>query len=178
MDKEFQRARDRQRQTEKTISGHLASGVTSFGRGIVMGLTGVVTQPLQGLRENGVGGLIEGTFKGAVGAVAKPLAGVFDLASSTTAAVRSSAGQTAKSVERARPPRMIAPDLILRPYRRDEADGRQLLMRLNNGEGAERFVANVQVGKDIRTSLLVSSDRIIVLGAGLGGGIGVTAELW
>ena len=133
MDKEYQISQARERSADKDFAGHLASGVEGLGRGIFYGLTGVVTQPVQGLKRSGVGGFLSGAFQGAVGAVVKPVAGAFDLVSATTAAVRHSAGQGKRRVLRVRPPRAIGPDLAIRIYRRDDAVGWMLLLRLNRG---------------------------------------------
>lgn len=44
-------------------------------------MTGVVTQPISGARNDGVGGFFKGLGKGAVGLVARPTAGLVDFAS-------------------------------------------------------------------------------------------------
>ena len=87
---------------DKDFTGHLAAGLASFTKGVFSGLTGVVTQPIKSVRNKGIEGLVPGLARGAVGVVAKPLAGVFDLASSTTAAVRHSAGRKKRFTPRAR----------------------------------------------------------------------------
>ena len=57
--------------------------------GLSEGLFGIVKKPIQGAGEDGVAGFLTGIVKGAVGAVTKPVSGVLDLASATSAAIRS-----------------------------------------------------------------------------------------
>ena len=178
MDRDFQKSREKRKLADKDVTGHLQNGVSSLGRGILYGIAGMFTAPLKGLQAEGVKGLASGTVKGVVGAVAKPLAGVFDLASSTTAAVRTAAGQTSAIPSRARAARAIGPDDVLRPYRVEDANGRKLLHQLNGGDRKERYVSQITVSANHSTTLLVTSDRVIVLGTVASGGIGVTAEIW
>ena len=56
----------------------LESGLASLGKGLFEGVTGVLTQPLMGLVEDGPQGLIEGIGRGAAGLFAKPLVGAAD----------------------------------------------------------------------------------------------------
>lgn len=52
------------------------------------GVTGVVTKPISGAREEGVEGFFKGFGKGVVGLVTRPTAGVVDFASGSFGAVR------------------------------------------------------------------------------------------
>jgi vacuolar protein sorting-associated protein 13A/C len=55
------------------------------GKGLVMGfvdgVTGVATKPIEGAKEEGVGGFFKGVGKGVVGLVARPTGGIIDFAS-------------------------------------------------------------------------------------------------
>lgn len=51
-------------------------------------MTGVVTQPLQGARSEGVEGFFRGLGRGAAGLVARPTAGIVDFASGSFDAVK------------------------------------------------------------------------------------------
>ena len=57
-------------------------------QGVVDGVTGVFTKPIEGAREQGVEGFFRGLGKGAVGLVARPTAGVVDFASGSLDAVK------------------------------------------------------------------------------------------
>lgn len=65
---------------QEKVTG-LASGVMvagkEFGLGLFDGITGLVTQPLQGAEKEGAKGLIKGIGKGIGGIVLKPSAGEF-----------------------------------------------------------------------------------------------------
>jgi hypothetical protein len=65
--------------------GHgLLQGMTSMGKGIFEGVTGLVTQPMRGAKEEGAKGFFKGFGKGIIGIATKPVAGVLDMASKTT----------------------------------------------------------------------------------------------
>ena len=61
-------------------SGFADSGKNLF-RGIWTGISGVVTKPLEGLREEGVEGLFKGIGKGAIGVFVHPATGIIDFTS-------------------------------------------------------------------------------------------------
>lgn len=177
MDREFQQRRDRERMVPKDSAGHVYSGVSSLARGFVSGVTGLATQPIRGAQKKGAGGFLEGVVQGLVGVVAKPVAGVFDLASETTAAVRQSAGPEVAKVNRVRLPRAVGPDLVLRSYRVADARGRALLLRLNGNNAAERYVAHASLGRR-RCSILVTSERVLILDTLSDGALLVNSEVW
>ena len=58
--------------------------MTSMGKGIFEGVTGLVTQPMKGAKEEGAKGFFKGFGKGIIGIATKPVAGVLDMASKTT----------------------------------------------------------------------------------------------
>lgn len=51
-------------------------------------MTGVVTKPVEGCKEEGAMGFLKGALKGTVGLVARPAAGVVDFASGSLDAVK------------------------------------------------------------------------------------------
>jgi len=54
-------------------------GFRDFGIGINKGITGIVTQPIEGARKEGAVGALKGIGKGLIGAVLKPAIGTVDL---------------------------------------------------------------------------------------------------
>lgn len=52
------------------------------------GVGGVVSKPISGAREEGLGGFFKGAGKGVVGLVMRPASGVVDFASGTVDTVR------------------------------------------------------------------------------------------
>jgi vacuolar protein sorting-associated protein 13A/C len=52
------------------------------------GVTGVITKPVSGARDEGVGGFFKGLGAGVIGLVAQPTGGVIDFASNTFESVK------------------------------------------------------------------------------------------
>ena len=150
-------------------SGHLRSGMQGLLLGVTRGIAGVVAMPIQGAYEDGMSGFLSGILKGAVGAVAKPVAGVLDLASATTAAIRSpsrrmrcvctdephsSSAAVAEGLDtgRARLPRTFRPDDTLLPFNSDLADGQRLLWKLNDGDQVPLCRCDACTSRQLRRS--------------------------
>jgi len=57
----------------------IGQGVYGLGKGLVMGVAGVVKDPIMGAQTGGFIGFLEGVSSGVVGVVAKPVKGVADL---------------------------------------------------------------------------------------------------
>jgi vacuolar protein sorting-associated protein 13A/C len=57
-------------------------------QGVVQGVTGIVTKPVEGARQEGVKGFFKGAGKGLVGVVVRPASGVVDFASSSFDGIR------------------------------------------------------------------------------------------
>jgi vacuolar protein sorting-associated protein 13A/C len=55
---------------------------------VVDGVSGVITKPISGAKQEGVEGFFKGVGKGVVGLVARPAAGVIDFASDSFGAVK------------------------------------------------------------------------------------------
>ncbi len=72
---------DTVRQNEKIVGLHSGLKVASkeFGYGFYDGITGLVTQPLQGAKREGVAGFFKGAAKGIGGVILKPAAGIWGL---------------------------------------------------------------------------------------------------
>ncbi|XP_030388188.1 vacuolar protein sorting-associated protein 13 [Scaptodrosophila lebanonensis] len=135
-DEEYQRKR-RQGMHNKPKNFH--EGLARSGKGLVMGfvdgVTGVVTKPVSGAREQGVEGFFKGLGKGAIGLVARPTAGVVDFASGSFEAVKR-ATEGSEEAKRMRPPRFQHEDHVLRPYCLADATGNKMLKELDKGKYA------------------------------------------
>jgi vacuolar protein sorting-associated protein 13A/C len=75
--------------------------------GIFDGVTGVATKPIEGAREEGVGGFFKGIGKGVAGLVAKPTGGIVDFASGTLDSFKR-ATEVTEEVHRVRPARFLS----------------------------------------------------------------------
>ncbi|XP_044002668.1 vacuolar protein sorting-associated protein 13 isoform X3 [Aphidius gifuensis] len=161
-DKDYQRKRQEQLNAQP---GNLQEGLARSGKGLVMGVvdgvTGVVTKPFSGAREEGVEGFFKGFGKGVVGLVTRPTAGVIDFASGSFGAVRR-ATEMNEEVRRVRAPRFLQPDCLVRPYIREEAEGNKILFELEKGKYANTdiYFFHITIGKDV---LLLTDKRIAML---------------
>lgn len=102
-------------------------------------MTGVVTQPINGARDDGVEGFFKGLGKGAVGLVARPTAGLVDFASGSFGAVKR-ATELSDEVTRQRARRLLQPDGVVRPFSTREAEGNRLLKYVLNCAAAIRWL--------------------------------------
>ena len=108
--------------TIKGLGDGLREGSEALAKGLFRGVTGILTKPVEGAQEFGVGGFVSGVGKGLVGVAAQPMSGVLDLVSKTADGVNASrlklsAAMSAKTtLKRHRQPRAIGGDNILKPY--------------------------------------------------------------
>jgi hypothetical protein len=135
---------DRLNETAKIRSAGegLKHGAKSLGMGILSGITGVVTKPMEGARAHGggfsIGGLMKGMASGMIGVVAQPVKGVADMISDVGKGIDSTTARLhgLKSVERLRAARPPSRWLIL-PY--DECSAiASTFVRLWHGADAPR----------------------------------------
>ncbi|KAJ6664322.1 hypothetical protein lerEdw1_008541 [Lerista edwardsae] len=126
MDKEYQqKRREEMSRQPKDFGDSLAKGGKGLLRGVVGGVTGIITKPVEGAKKEGAAGFFKGIGKGLVGVVARPTGGIVDMASSTFQGIQRVAEST-EEVSNLRPPRLIHEDGIIRPYDRGEAEGYNL----------------------------------------------------
>ncbi|CAH3176358.1 unnamed protein product, partial [Porites evermanni] len=127
MDDKYQQER-RQAMGKKPVN--VKEGLTRGGKGllegVVGGVTGIVTKPMEGAKEAGSAGFFKGLGKGVVGVLARPAGGIVDFASSTLEGIKGSAS-TGSEVRRLRPPRCFYADKVIKPYNAHEAQGNAVL---------------------------------------------------
>jgi len=117
---------------------HLGDGVwlgmKGLGFGVSKGVTGVVTQPVKGAREEGFVGALKGTGRGLAGAVVKPTVGFVDLFARTIEGIANTPGYfNSRNVTRIRDPRSFDIDLVIRPYDSVKAEGQLIMRTLEDG---------------------------------------------
>uniref|UniRef100_A0A673N380 Vacuolar protein sorting-associated protein 13C-like n=1 Tax=Sinocyclocheilus rhinocerous TaxID=307959 RepID=A0A673N380_9TELE len=123
MDKEYQqKRREEMNRPTKDFGESLAKGGKGFLKGVVGGVTGIVTKPVEGAKKEGAAGFFKGIGKGLVGVVARPTGGIVDMASSTFQGIQRVAEST-EEVTKLRPVRLIQEDGIIRPYDHHESEG-------------------------------------------------------
>ncbi|CAN7983358.1 unnamed protein product [Ixodes hexagonus] len=165
MDEEYQR---RRKLDKNRRPNDIAEGIAQGGRDLVMGVyegvTGIVTKPVAGAKEEGISGFFKGVGKGLIGAVARPTAGVVDFASGSFDAVKR-ATDVVDEVRPVRPARFIRPDGIVRPYNHMEAQGHSLLQDVDKGKFTETdaYVAHLNVCEEGRNVVLVTNRRLMFI---------------
>lgn len=126
MDKEYQqKRREEMNRPPRDFGESLAKGGMGFFKGVVGGVTGIVTKPVEGAKKEGAAGFFKGIGKGLVGVVARPTGGIVDMASSTFQGIQRVAEST-EEVTKLRPVRLIREDGIIRPYDQEDAKGYDL----------------------------------------------------
>ncbi|XP_064013497.1 intermembrane lipid transfer protein VPS13C isoform X2 [Pogoniulus pusillus] len=162
MDKEFQqKRREEMGRQPKDFGDSLAKGGKGLLRGVVGGVTGIITKPVEGAKKEGAAGFFKGIGKGLVGVVARPTGGIVDMASSTFQGIQRVAEST-EEVSNLRPPRFIHEDGIIRPYDRVEAEGYDLFEKLHIRKlEKESYRYHCALPRGRRANLIVTNRRVI-----------------
>ncbi|XP_037249946.1 vacuolar protein sorting-associated protein 13C isoform X2 [Falco rusticolus] len=162
MDKEFQqKRREEMGRQPKDFGDSLAKGGKGLLRGVVGGVTGIITKPVEGAKKEGAAGFFKGIGKGLVGVVARPTGGIVDMASSTFQGIQRVAEST-EEVSNLRPPRFIHEDGIIRPYDRVEAEGYDLFEKLHIRKlEKESYRYHCALPRGRRANLIITNRRVI-----------------
>ncbi|XP_028401865.1 vacuolar protein sorting-associated protein 13C-like [Dendronephthya gigantea] len=148
-----------------SIQEGVAMGGKSFLMGLVFGVSGVVTKPIQGARADGVEGFFKGFGKGIMGLVTRPTVGVFDMVSTTLDGIRRSAEQDGEDVVvRMRMPRFSPPDAPLRPYLEYQANGNAIMKSLPWSREIIRdvYIDHTPLPKDGNSSIVIFTNMRIL----------------
>jgi hypothetical protein len=156
----------------------LSKGAVDVGKGLMKGLTGIVTKPVQGFQRGGLEGLAEGTMRGLVGVVAAPVGGVV---TGVTRVLQGVEGQLQsreitearrEASTRRRPKRAFyGPGGLVRPYVIVDAEWAARLRTLGGGGFAgERLVHVEGALKDASVAVLVTTRSVLVVRTARGGG--------
>lgn len=116
-DEELKKRR-RQRRREQP---NIATSGKDLVEGVFGGITGLVTQPVSGAKEDGFEGFMKGVGKGLIGVVTQPATSIVDFATGTLNAVKVCVNEQ-KGPKRLRPPRVIVVGQPLGSYNRHEAE--------------------------------------------------------
>ncbi|XP_062998550.1 intermembrane lipid transfer protein VPS13C isoform X2 [Elgaria multicarinata webbii] len=164
MDKEYQqKRREEMGRQPKDFGDSLAKGGKGFLRGVVGGVTGIITKPVEGAKKEGAAGFFKGIGKGLVGVVARPTGGIVDMASSTFQGIQRVAEST-EEVSALRPPRPIREDGIIRPYDRGEAEGYDLFENSHIKKlPGESFQYHCAVPEGRKAHIVVTNRRVMLI---------------
>jgi vacuolar protein sorting-associated protein 13A/C len=110
-------------------------GASAFGRSVVLGVTGLVTQPISGASEGGMG-VVKGMMKGLTGVIVKPAVGAVDFITYTNEGLKNTTREVRKRV---RYPRVVGPDKVIRVYNAVQAKGQFLLWNANDGQHRNEY---------------------------------------
>ncbi|XP_061103082.1 intermembrane lipid transfer protein VPS13C isoform X2 [Conger conger] len=162
MDKEYQqKRREEMNRTPKDFGESLAKGGKGFLKGVVGGVTGIVTKPVEGAKKEGAAGFFKGIGKGLVGVVARPTGGIVDMASSTFQGIQRVAEST-EEVTKLRPVRLISEDGIVRPYDQVQSQGYDLFQRSEIKQlDGEIFREHSEFPGHRRTNIIVTNRRVL-----------------
>ncbi|KAM6980546.1 intermembrane lipid transfer protein VPS13C [Aplochiton taeniatus] len=164
MDKEYQqKRREEMNRPPRDFGESLAKGGKGFLKGVVGGVTGIVTKPVEGAKKEGAAGFFKGIGKGLVGVVARPTGGIVDMASSTFQGIQRVAEST-EEVTKLRPVRLIKEDGIIRPYDRGESQGYNLFQRsqIKQMDG-EVFREHCEYPGHRKTNIFVTNRRVMCM---------------
>ncbi|KAK5580128.1 hypothetical protein RB653_000141 [Dictyostelium firmibasis] len=138
----------------------LAMGGIGLGRGILQGITGIVTKPVEGAKKGGFAGFAKGLAQGVVGVAVKPTTAVIDLATKTTEGIKNTTNLQSQA-ERVRPPRCFAHDNVLRPFDEVESEGWFLLKTVHKGKHAsDSYIWHHVINQEC--TIIISDHRVIL----------------
>eukprot|EP00898_Chlorokybus_atmophyticus_P008933 jgi/Chlat1/9040/Chrsp94S09266 len=100
----------------------------------LIGLTGLMEQPVRGAEKGGIPGMLKGAFAGVVGVFARPALSLLELSNHTAQAFRNLARHATEMPTRVRPPRLVSLELPLQPYELHEAVGRAVIFEIKSGQ--------------------------------------------
>ncbi|XP_054421308.1 intermembrane lipid transfer protein VPS13C isoform X3 [Pteronotus mesoamericanus] len=163
LDKEYQqKRREEMGRQPKDFGDSLARGGKGFLRGVVGGVTGIITKPVEGAKKEGAAGFFKGIGKGLVGAVAGPTGGIIDMASSTFQGIQRVAEST-EEVSRLRPPRLIREDGIICPYDRQGSEGCDLFENHIKKLEGETYRYHCAISGSKKTILMITNRRVLCI---------------
>ncbi|MCJ8738024.1 hypothetical protein PDJAM_G00030860 [Pangasius djambal] len=162
MDKEYQqKRREEMNRPSKDFGASLAKGGKGLLKGVVGGVTGIVTKPVEGVKKEGAAGFFKGIGKGLVGVVTRPTGGIVDMASSAFQGIQRAAEST-EEVTKLRPVRLIQEDGIIRPYNQHESEGYDLFQRSEITQlDGEFFREHYEYPGHRKTNIIVTNRRVL-----------------
>jgi len=167
-DKEYLAQRNIDAQSKpKHVGEGFAMGLMGFGKGLVGGVTGIVTQPMKGVKEEGAVGLMKGIGKGLVGLAVKPSVAAIDLVTKSTEGIANTTAYLERDKRRTkRPTRYFDERCLVMVYNREKASGQHLLHTLNQGEFKNQiyyFHICLDKGDKKKTTVLISKSAFFLI---------------
>jgi hypothetical protein len=168
LDRRYAQRRDivrSQQNSDLNFLEGVESGVAQLVRGVIEGVTGVVSAPLRGAEKSGLEGFAKGIGKGLLGLLVKPVIGLSDAATDVMIGVKSSieggksAGRGVSRTLQLRPRRtMYGKDRTLKVYSLADAAASTLMLRTKLA--GEAYLSHLDMGDRV---LLVSDKKFLLL---------------
>ncbi|XP_063901018.1 uncharacterized protein LOC135120618 [Zophobas morio] len=130
-----------------TCFASILLGAQLFAHGLAIALIAIIIKPLEGYKRQGPIGLMKGLCRGLLAFIIRPLLAFLDL---TTYLLNALVIWASKSriMKRARPPRFIDADGIIRPYDLHASSGNYILRTMCNGSFKhEAYVDHISYSK-------------------------------
>ncbi|QPG98509.1 hypothetical protein C2857_007681 [Epichloe festucae Fl1] len=166
LDKQFQDRRRiaKARNRPKHALYGVTAGANSLFTSVASGVGGLARKPLEGAEQEGALGFFKGVGKGVLGLATKPAVGVLDMASNVSEGIRNTTTVfDGQEIDRARFPRFIPSDGIVRPYSAREAMGQYWLKQVDNGRYFdEQYVGHLELPKEDKV-VMVTFARILLI---------------
>ncbi|KAL7793859.1 hypothetical protein V8C37DRAFT_80245 [Trichoderma ceciliae] len=166
MDKQFQDRRriTRARNRPKHALYGVAAGANSLFTSVASGVGGLALKPLEGAEQGGALGFFKGVGKGVLGLATKPAVGILDMASNVSEGIRNTTTVfDGTELERARYPRFVPNDGVVRPFSPREALGQYWLKQVDNGRYFdEQYIGHLELPKEDMV-VMVTFSRILLI---------------
>eukprot|EP01091_Cochliopodium_minus_P000558 TRINITY_DN10503_c0_g1_i1.p1 TRINITY_DN10503_c0_g1~~TRINITY_DN10503_c0_g1_i1.p1 ORF type:complete len:456 (-),score=106.90 TRINITY_DN10503_c0_g1_i1:17-1384(-) len=134
-DKEFIENRQKEMSIEvEHIGEGIVEGTKELSVDIIKGISGIITDPIKGAKEEGGIGFLKGVGIGVAGFITKPVTGVMDMTSRIGQGIKNTAlyFDNLKKL-RIRAPRYIGKSHVMTEYNGVESEGQEILMTLDEG---------------------------------------------
>ena len=164
LDKKFQtKMRVLKSRRAHNFGDKLKIGFKTISYGFVQGITGLVTSPIEGIKQGGFGGLLKGIGKGIIGTVAKPTAGIVGTVSDAFSGIGNFAKKKhqVKNIDRSRYPRSFESDRILRPYDKVSSKGQYFLAKYIKSITYEKIYLYLKITFKKKQRVLIMTNKSI-----------------
>ena len=143
LDSEWQQSRAKKfRNKPADVTEGISSGIKRLGAGVFDGVTGVISQPIKGLSNDGGSGFVSGVGKGISGLFLRPVVGVVDLITDTSEGIKNAAVYAQYVKERKRAPRFIGKNRILISFDIERSTLQFLLRTIDDCRFEHHFFIN------------------------------------
>ena len=148
------------------VEGLEKAGISLF-KGFENGITGVFLQPLEGIKEEGVPGLIKGAFKGFTGFFIKPISAILDATAKTAEGLKNSMDfqEMPRKITRYKRP-FYGIEKFYKEYSKEDAEIVEFLEKFKNGRFAKKsffeFLTVEDEKKDVKFLVIMVEELLLL----------------